>query len=583
MIKNSIVAKLLVTIISLFIVVLALLSMFLEQLFDNYFYKAEKDRLEHRIEHMATVMTDYSNPISELIVRELALEEKGEAEIFTGTYSEQTIARLSPADLQQLVAGEPVVERGYSPKWDPAKKADQDSFWALHPLIHNGQIAGLLFVSQPISAVSAVERVRELLFFAAGLGIILASGLAYVVSRNLSNPLIQMNKVAEEMAQRDFHGKVQVVTSDEVGRLGMTLNALAYKLEENIDDLEREKEQLASIITSMTDGVIAADLNGTITLANPPARHYIHSEMRHLSAGGEEIKQLPRDLYDLEMRVMKDRESILEELNWHGRILIVTMVPLYEKDGATLRGVVTVLRDVTDERKLEKMRKDFVANVSHELRTPLAMMQGYSEALLDEFGDDPEQRHELTHIILDETHRMRRLVNDLLDLAQLESGQFQMHKDELDMLQLVRRVGRKFTTVAHDRGITLQAEIDDSPEPLLVYGDGDRLEQVFTNLIDNAFRHTASGGQITLSMNYDQNCVRIAVQDTGEGIPAADLPHIWDRFYKVDKARTRSKGGTGLGLSITLNIVKNHQGDIVVTSEEGQGTQFTVELPRMVS
>jgi len=582
-IQNSVVAKLWLTIISLFIVVLALLSMFLEQLFDNYFYKAEEDRLERRTAHMATVLLDYPNPVSEIVIRELALEEQGEAELYSGELSERTIAKLSSEELQLLVSGGPVVQRGFAPKWDLERKVEEESFFALQPLIRNGQIDGVLFVSQPIDAVAGVGKVRELLFFSAGLGIVLATGLAYVVSRNLSNPLLQMNKVAEEMAQGDFHGKVQVVTSDEVGRLGLTLNALAHKLEQNIDDLEREKEQLSSIITSMTDGVIAADLNGTITLANPPARHFANEGMRlqgRTPDDGEQL-QLPRDLYELEQRVMKDREAILEELNWQGRILVVTMVPLYEKDGSTLRGVVAVLRDITDERKLEKMRKDFVANVSHELRTPLAMMQGYSEALLDEFGDDPEQRHELTQIILDETHRMRRLVNDLLDLAQLESGQFQMHKDELDMKNLVQRVGRKFMTVGHERGIELQKLIAESDEPVLVYGDSDRLEQVFTNLIDNAFRHTTSGGQITLSMEQDPDFVRVSVRDTGEGIPADDLPYIWDRFYKVDKARTRSKGGTGLGLSITLNIVKNHQGNIIVTSEEGQGTQFTVHLPRL--
>ncbi|HEU4963432.1 MAG TPA: ATP-binding protein, partial [Bacilli bacterium] len=437
----------------------------------------------------------------------------------------------------------------------------------------------LIEIVQPIAAYEAVEKVRELLFFAAGLGILLATGLAFVVSKNLSNPLLQMNKVASAMAQGDFHGKVQVMTNDEVGRLGHTLNKMAYKLEENIDHLEREKEQLSSIITAMTDGVVSFDLNGTITLANPPARKLLRTQTL-AESGRPSDKELPKDLRQGMQWVMKHRESLIDEVDWQGSVLVFTIAPLYEKDGETLRGFVSVLHDVTHQRTIETMRKDFIANVSHELRTPLAMMQGYSEALLDEFGDDPEQRKELTSIILDETHRMRRLVNDLLDLAQLESGQFQMEEEEVDMIHLIRRVGRKFTTVSHERGVGMQVEVEEDKQPILVYGDSDRLEQVFTNLVDNAFRHTPNGGTITLSLTRDDSVVRAVVRDTGEGIPAEDLQYVWDRFYKVDKARTRSKGGTGLGLAITRNIVTSHHGDIVVESEVGQGTAFQVLLPR---
>jgi two-component system sensor histidine kinase ResE len=577
-IRNSVTGKLWLTIIGLFTVVLLLLSIFLEQLFDSYFYQAEQDRLQVRADHMANVIVSYPEEVAIVILQELALEENAVVTPVMPPDSDLLIAGLSLKQLEMLRTGHAVIERGYSPSWEPKESRKELSFWVLQPLISNGQINGLLYVVQPISASKAMEKVQDLLFFSAGLGIVLATGLAFVVSRNLSIPIVQMNKVAERMMQGDFSGKVQVVTGDEVGRLGRSLNTLAHKLEENIDDLEREKEQLSSIITSMTDGVISADLNGTITLANPPARRIIRAQQL-AEIGYPSDKKLPKDLFACEQQVMKTGQTLVEELNWQGRILIVTMAPLYEKDGDSLRGVVAVLRDITDERMLERMRKDFIANVSHELRTPLAMMQGYSEALLDEFGDDPEQRRELTKIILDETHRMRRLVNDLLDLAQLESGQFQMHEERVDMVNLIRRIGRKFATVAHERDVTLQVDVPQQ-EPVVVLGDSDRLEQVFTNLLDNAFRHTPQGGRITLSLSLDDSIVRIGVRDTGEGIPPEDLPYVWDRFYKVDKARTRSKGGTGLGLAITRNIVKNHHGDIVVESEVGVGTSFNVLLPR---
>lgn len=579
-IRNSVVAKIWLTIITLFIVVLLLLSVFLEQLFDNYFYKAEQDRLELRMTHMVDVLNNvrYGDDVKLAILNELAAEEQAEPTVLPENTQEKYIAKLSQDELHRLVEGNAVIERGTAPKWDPSQKKREESFWVLQPVVHNGQIINLLYVVQPITAFAAVERVRELLFFAAGLGIVLATGLAFVVSKNLSNPLVQMNKVAEQMAQGDFHGKVQVSTGDEVGQLGLTLNTMAYKLEANIDDLQREKEQLSSIITSMTDGVVAADLNGAITLANPPARRFIRAQLL-AETGASSDMRLPNDLFQFETEVMRHRQSLQDELNWQGRVLIVTMVPLYEKNGTTLRGVVAVLRDITDERTMDKMRQDFIANVSHELRTPLAMMQGYSEALLDEFGDDPEQRQELTQIILDETHRMRRLVNDLLDLAQLESGQFQMNTEEVDMSHLIRRIGRKFTTVSNERGVAIQLQVPEGESPLIVQGDSDRLEQVFTNLVDNAFRHTPQGGQILLTLTKEEGSAHVSVCDTGEGIPPEDLPFVFERFYKVDKARTRSKGGTGLGLAITRNIVNNHHGDIVVESEVGKGTTFNVLLP----
>lgn len=583
MIRNSIVSKLWLTIIGLFIVVLLLLSVFLDQLFDNYFYKAEEERVVHRMNHMAEVIVTHNDVnLALTIVNELAKEEQGETVLNTDRRKiGQVLSRLSEEDLARVVTGQYVIQEGLGPRWVDAKRLyEEPHFFGLQPIVANGEVVMLLELSQPVSASEAVNRVRDLLFFSAGLGIVLATGLAFVVSRNLSRPLVQMNKVAAEMAQGDFHGKVQVVTGDEVGQLGTTLNTLAYKLEQNIEDLEREKEQLASIITSMTDGVVAADLNGMITLANPPARRYIRAQLL-AEMGHAHDALLPRDLLEFEKQVMKNRQSLSDELDWQGRILVVTMVPLYERDGETLRGVVCVLRDITHERMIDKMRQDFIANVSHELRTPLAMMQGYSEALLDEFGDDPEQRRELTQIILDEAHRMRRLVNDLLDLAQLESGQFQMNVEEVEMSNLVRRIGRKFATVSHESGVSLHVEIDEAKLPLLVEGDPDRLEQVFTNLIDNAFRHTPQGGQITLALTTTRNgsAVKISVRDTGVGIPEDDLPLVFERFYKVDKARTRSKGGTGLGLAITRNIVKNHHGDIVVESIVGKGTTFNVLLP----
>ncbi|MFC4767317.1 ATP-binding protein [Effusibacillus consociatus] len=581
MIRNSVVVKLWLTIVVLVVFVLSLLAVFLEQLFDTYFYSAQEDSLRKRAAYISDILVRQPSQQTFTIAEELLKESNSRMYMIGPLFSETESNFLNdlPSDLRdKMLAGQQVIRRGTTPGFGNFR-SETNSAWILHPIMQDqGPPRALLLIHQPVTEIElAIEYVRRLIFFAAGIGVVLTTGLSFVVSKNLSRPVIQMTEVAEKMARGDFRGKVNVVTGDEVGRLGHTLNFLAESLAETIDHLSKEKEQVSGILRSMTDGVVSADLEGRIILANPPAEKWLRSLL--IEETGKPVEdRLPKQIIDLKNSVIENPASRTAELNWRGRYISLTMTPLYEPDGGAVRGVVTVFRDVTEERTLDRMRKDFVASVSHELRTPLAMMQGYAEALLDEFGDDPEQREELTHIILDETHRMKRLVNDLLDLAQLEAGQFELHAAEIDLVNVVKWVGRKFQPLAHERNLKFQVEIEE-PEHYPILGDSDRLEQVLTNLIDNSMRHTPEEGTVTLSMTKEGAYTRISVSDTGEGIPQEDLPFIFERFYKVDKARTRSKGGTGLGLSIAKNIVLKHKGEIVVTSTVGQGTTFTVLLP----
>lgn len=582
MIRNSVVAKLWLTIIALVVIVLSLLAIFLEQLFDTYFYTSQEEALKNRAAYISELLIREPNShLAIQIAEELIKESNSHMYIIGSPFSDREsldFLNALPAGIaQKMKAGQSEVRRGTDPGFGNIR-SEETSVWVLQPLKDETKLRGLILVHQPITVIEkAILSIRNLLFFAAGLGTILTTGLAFVVSKNLSRPVLQMTKVAERMARGDFQGKVNVVTGDEVGKLGRTLNFLAETLENTVDHLSKEKEQLSSILQSMTDGVISADLDGRVTLANPPAKRWLRALLIE-EAGKPDEDCLPKELNDLKNKVLENPETRVSELVWQGRYIALTMTPLYEPGENAVRGVVAVFRDVTEERTLDRMRKDFVASVSHELRTPLAMMQGYGEALLDEFGEDPEQRAELTGIILEETHRMKRLVNDLLDLAQLESGQFELHTTDLDVGGLVKRVGRKFHTLAHEQGIRLQVDFNEE-ESFVIDGDSDRLEQVFTNLMDNAMRHTPSGETVTLAVGKEGGFVRVSVADTGEGIPEEDLPFIFERFYKVDKARTRSKGGTGLGLSIAKNIILKHSGDIIVSSTVGIGTTFTVFLP----
>ncbi|GAX91832.1 ATP-binding protein [Effusibacillus lacus] len=581
MIRNSVVVKLWLTIIVLVVFVLSMLAVFLEQLFDTYFYSSQEEALKNRAAYISNLLIrEKDQNLAVTVAEELLRESNSHMYIIGPLFTDREFNELEqfPTDLRErLEAGEQVLRRGTSPGFGQFR-SETNSAWLIHPIQEENRLRSVLLIHQPVAEIEkAIEQIRNLIFFAAGIGGVLTTGLSFVVSKNLSRPVIQMTKVAEEMARGNYHGKVNVVTGDEVGKLGRTLNFLAKSLEETIDNLSKEKEQLSMILLSMTDGVVSADLDGKVTLANPPAKKWLRA-LTIEETGTPSEERLPKELNDLKNLVLENPETRVTELNWQGRFIALTMTPLYEPDGGPVRGIVAVFRDITEERTLERMRKDFVASVSHELRTPLAMMQGYGEALLDEFGEDPEQRRELTQIILDETNRMKRLVNDLLDLAQLEAGQFELHSTQIDLANVIRTIGRKFLTLANERQIQFRVSFDPN-DAFPIEGDSDRLEQVFTNLIDNAMRHTPAGGSVTLDMRKEAGYIRIDISDTGEGIPTEDLPFIFERFYKVDKARTRAKGGTGLGLSITRNIVLKHRGEIIVSSTVGVGTTFTVILP----
>jgi two-component system, OmpR family, sensor histidine kinase ResE len=571
-IRNSIVAKLWLTIVAMVVLVLALLSFLLQQFFDNYVYQQQSSTLIRLATNIQASVLNNDLDMGKKISTQLA--EASQAKVVIGipisanSELQSAYNSLSEAQRRSLLDGQPVSVRGEVGGTDTV---------SVCLIIPSSPRPGMLVVSQRMSILNEpLMRIRNLIYLAMGLGVLLATGLAFVVSKNLSRPLVQMNEVAEEMAKGHFGGQIDVVTSDEVGRLGQTFNALANELASTIAELSKEKDQLSSILSSLQDGVVATDLEGQITLANPPALRWF-SSLTLSETGIPDSSKMPKRMLAMFQQVLETRQAVVKEITLLGRYVVVTMTPLYEPGSDHLRGAVIVLRDVTEERRLDRLRKDFLANVSHELRTPLSMMQGYAEALLDEFGDDPVQRRELTEIIHDETLRMKRLVTDLLDLAKLESGQFQMSLQQEDITSIVRKVVRKFHTLAQERGIDLSADLPTGP--IYVLGDFDRLEQVFTNLVDNAIRHTNSGGRVTLSVSASVSHAQVRVSDTGSGIPEEDLPYIWERFYKADKARTRGSSGTGLGLAITRHIVLEHKGDIIVESVEGQGTTFTVSIP----
>ncbi len=424
--------------------------------------------------------------------------------------------------------------------------------------------------------------IRRLFIYTGIIGFLLSTFFAFFLSTKITQPLLELKKAADSIAEGDYSIRVPYRSNDEMGKLAQTFNQMSHKMEQSIHDLSHEKEQLGSILRSMNDAVITFDADGKVMLANPKGEDMLRfwKEGKGDNASSNS-NYIPLPLIDLYKQVVRESKEKTSKIHLTNNAYSVVMTPLYSLN--MVRGVVAVFRNITEEEQLEKLRKDFVANVSHELRTPLSMMQGYSEALLDDIASTYEERQELAKVINDESKRMSRLVHDFLDLARMEAGYVEMNFQQLNTTALLERVVRKFQTLAKEQGITLQLDCDDDL-PILECADEDRLEQVLTNLIDNAFRHTQSGKNITIwaksdTLNRKQG-VKIAVTDEGAGIDPSDLPYIFERFYKADKARTRaSNTGTGLGLSIVRNIIEAHHGTVDIVSEVGKGSTFFFIIP----
>ncbi|MBZ5752793.1 ATP-binding protein [Metabacillus rhizolycopersici] len=436
---------------------------------------------------------------------------------------------------------------------------------------------GAVFISQSLLSVRETTKLTtNYIILAAGIAIVLTTIFAFFLSTRITYPLRKMKEVAQELARGKFETKVPIMSQDEIGDLGIAFNQMGKQLTFHINALNQEKENLSNILSSMADGVITCNINGSILVTNPPAERFLQAWKYEQGIDMRMNDELPPEVKNLFQHVVKTEKEQMLEIMLQGRSWVVLMSPLYNQ--SDVRGAVVVLRDMTEERRLDKLRDDFIANVSHELRTPISMLQGYSEAIVDDIASTDEEKKEIAQVIYDESLRMGRLVNELLDLARMEAGHITLNLEEISVPQFIDKINRKFQGLAKEKTISLHSNIDLN-ESLYVL-DPDRIEQVLTNLIDNAIRHTSEHGSVLISVASKENDLMIKIQDTGSGIPQEDLPFVFERFYKADKARTRGRAGTGLGLAIVKNIVEAHQGKIQVHSKLGEGTTFSILLSR---
>ena len=408
------------------------------------------------------------------------------------------------------------------------------------------------------------------------IAVLMAIIIGYLLAKTITRPLESIMFKAQKIAMGDFGEMLVVKSDDEVGKLTSTFNYMSGALKNTLSEVYNEKSKMETVLQYMTDGVLAFNIKGEMIVANPSAKTFLGLSEDDVPDFDTLSKKLVLGLNIGEFEIFEDFDVKEKSIFTNNRYLKLFFAGISDERKKT-DGVVVVLQDFTEQEKLENMRREFVANVSHELRTPLTSIKSYAETLIDGAIEEKDTAIRFLEVIDSEADRMTRLVKDLLQLSRLDNQQMHWNMHEADFLPLVRSCADKMQMEAMSKKQTLNCfSIGDVPP---IIGDSDRIQQVLINIISNAIKYTPEGGEITVYVGKRINEVYAKVTDTGIGIPEEDIPRIFERFYRVDKARSRDMGGTGLGLAIAKEITEAHGGGITITSQKGKGTEVSVSFP----
>ena len=581
--KSNIFSKLLSTYLVIILITLLVVGLFLTQLFQNYFYNARERELQLKGQQVAgifsnlmlgfqdpRIMPDLMFALDRFLDAQIIVVDRDELVLASSPGFRESGLRLETDEVDAVLSGGTVSKRGFH-----SQTADQ-MVTVVVPTIIMDRVVGAVFLHAPLTGISAtVAQVRVLIVYAALSATVLSMIVGFYMSKSISHPLQQMSRAALEVAGGNYQQQVEVTTADEVGQLAQTFNYMSATLQHTIEALSQEKTKLENIMLSMNEGVMAIDQQGKVILANPQAKLLLKLEPHDLT--GQDIHTLlPQvEIMHLFMDVVASQNIQTAEFTLSGgKILRLQAAPL--RRGENVWGAVGILQDVTEIRHLEQMRRDFVANVSHELRTPMTSIQGFVEAIIDGLAEDKESQDRYLKVILDEAVRLNRLVTDLLDLSRLETRQLNWPMEPVYLPPLFAQVVTKLQPQFDKQQLT--PVLDCSESLSLVSGNRDRIQQVLINLLSNAISFTPVGGKVTLAAVEMGDKIKISVSDSGIGIQPEEQEKIWERFHKVDKARTRSLGGTGLGLSIVKQIVETHGGEVGLESVLGHGSTFYFTL-----
>jgi len=448
---------------------------------------------------------------------------------------------------------------------------------------NSNQLVGVLYVRANMKSVyNTINSIMVIFASASLIAIALGLVIAIIIARAITRPIEEMKQQTQRIARGDYAGQVRVYSDDELGQLAGAINNLSIRVEEAQESTEAERRRLDSVLAHMSDGVIATDRRGNITIINETASDFM--DVTAEKAIGSSILDMLqiRDDYSLRDLIENQDELTLDFSSNERDLILNAYFSLIQRESGFISGLVCVLHDVTEQQKIDNDRKQFVSNVSHELRTPLTSLRSYIEALSDGAWKDPEVAPGFLKVTQEETDRMIRMINELLSLSRMDSGTTRVDMELVNINEMFNYVLNRFDMILKKddnpaKYYTIKREF--TKRDLWVEIDTDKFTQVLDNIMNNAIKYSPDGGVITCRLLETHNQVIISINDQGLGIPRADLNHVFDRFFRVDKARSRAQGGTGLGLAISNEVVQMLGGRIWVDSVEGQGSTFYISLP----
>jgi two-component system, OmpR family, sensor histidine kinase VicK len=445
------------------------------------------------------------------------------------------------------------------------------------PIKNSKEEIGAIYIIAKIETVyQQLEEINEIFSTGTAIALVITAILGVLLGQTVTRPISDMRKQALAMAKGNFSRKVKVYGYDEIGQLAITFNNLTKRLQEAQATTEGERRKLSSVLSYMTDGVIATDRKGRVILINDPAAKMLNVS-RETVLSQPLVSLLGLDENYTFDDLSNEHESIILDYSTKEQPYILRAnFSIIQKETGFVNGIITVLHDITEQEKIDMERRDFVSNVSHELRTPLTTMRSYLEALAEGAWQDEDIAPHFLDVTQNETERMIRLVNDLLQLSKMDSKDYRFNKEWIEFVGFFHKIIDRFE-MSKNQNVTFKRGMPE--KALFVDIDKDKLTQVLDNIISNALKYSPEGGLITFNITEKEEMIVVSVSDQGLGIPQDNLTKIFERFYRVDKARSRQMGGTGLGLAIAKEMISAHGGTIWADSKEGKGTTISFSLP----
>ncbi|HHQ0461730.1 TPA: cell wall metabolism sensor histidine kinase WalK [Listeria innocua] len=520
------------------------------------------------------LLVDYSRASSNIIEVRI-VDDKGK------------ILGTSNLDNQGIVgqkSNDPLVKRTLSLGTTSEDKIYKDEsnknnrVWVNVSSIKNkGQVIGAIYLVADIESVyKQVDDITNIFITGTLIAMIITAVLGILLSRTITKPIIEMKRQAYAMARGNYSRKVKVYGVDEIGELADSFNTLTKRVQEAQAMTEGERRKLSSILAYMTDGVIATDRRGKVILINTPAEKMLR--VKHESANGRSIIDVLDigDTYQFEDLMEVDGSLTMDRSTLDKPYVLRANFSVIQRETGFNNGVIAVLHDITDQEKVDQERRDFVSNVSHELRTPLTSMHSYLEALSDGAWEDKEIAPRFLEVTQNETERMIRLVNDLLKLSRMDGGREQLEKSFVNFTDFFNHIIDRFEMMKKE---TIMFKRHIPKEPVIIEIDEDKVMQVLDNIISNANKYSPDGGRISFYLKKFEDEIEVSIADEGLGVPDEDLANVFDRFFRVDKARSREMGGTGLGLAIAREVIEAHGGRIWAERNKSKGTIIKFTLP----